>query len=185
MEVQDIAVAAIKGELGVSEKLIWSGVPRHGIVVRNTDAFAIPFSLLWGGFALFWENGVITSNAPFFFRLWGIPFVLIGIYIVIGRFFADALRRGQTYYGVTNDRIVIVSRLFQRNVKSLDLRTLGELTLQEDSSGNGTITFGQPNPWWQGLLGSGDGRNSAPCLEMIPDVKSVYQRILVAQRSAK
>jgi hypothetical protein len=103
---------------------------------------------LWGGFALFWESSVISSNAPFFFRLWGVPFVLLGIYLILGRLIVDAFQRGRTYYGVTTDRILIVSGLFQRNVKTINLRTLGELSVAEDSSGSGTITFGQPNPWW-------------------------------------
>jgi hypothetical protein len=39
-------------ELGPSERLLWVGRPRQGVAFRATDAFFIPFSMLWGGFPL-------------------------------------------------------------------------------------------------------------------------------------
>jgi hypothetical protein len=55
--------------------------------LRRADALFIPFSLMWAGFAFFWETMAIRGGAPFFFWLWGIPFILIGVWITVGRFF--------------------------------------------------------------------------------------------------
>ncbi len=33
--------------LEANEKLLWSGQPRRGLMLRPSDAYVIPFSLLW------------------------------------------------------------------------------------------------------------------------------------------
>src|SRR5262245_52827091 len=106
----------VQRELGPQERLLWSGRPRVGLVLRASDTFMIPFSLLWGGFAVFWEYSVVTGGAPFFFMLWGIPFVLVGLYFIFGRFVVDMKQRETTTYGVTDERVLIISGLFARRV---------------------------------------------------------------------
>jgi hypothetical protein len=86
----------LRPNVSSDEKLIWTGKPKTGIILRSSDAFLIPFSLLWGGFAIFWESSVVATGARFFFKLWGIPFVLVGLYITVGRFFVDAKKRANT-----------------------------------------------------------------------------------------
>src|SRR4051812_43942652 len=89
-----------------SETLLWEGQPdKQRFLLRGW--WAIPFSLLWCGFAIFWEASAFRTNAPFYFRLWGIPFVLIGLYMVFGRFFAAAREAANTWYVVTNRRVLI------------------------------------------------------------------------------
>src|SRR6266850_5154513 len=126
------AGSVIASELGACERLLWSGRPAQGIVLRPSDAFLIPFSLLWGGFAMFWEYLVVTTaRAPFFFMLWGIPFVCMGLHLIFGRFLLDAKQRSNTFYGVTNQRIIIVSGISSRKIKSLNVRTLSDVSLDE------------------------------------------------------
>jgi hypothetical protein len=143
----------IRKELSPPEQLLWSGQPRQGIVRRAADAILIPFSVLWGGFAIFWEAMVIAGGAPFFFALWGIPFVLAGLYIMVGQFWVDARQRAATTYGVTSERVVIVSGLWSRGVKSLNIDTLTDVSLDERSNGAGTVTFGSM-PFMHGWFAS-------------------------------
>ncbi len=50
-------------------------------------------------------GGAYFTGAPIIFCLFGIPSVLIGLFLLFGRFFTDAHIRGRTCYGITNERI--------------------------------------------------------------------------------
>lgn len=173
-------------ELNIGEKVIWSGQPQQGIILRSSDVFMIPFSLMWGGFAVFWEFTAITGGAPFFFWLWGIPFILAGFYMIIGRFFFDYVQRKKTYYALTNERVIIISGISNQNTKSLDISKLPEININTKSSGKGTITFGPIHPMSWMYAGSGYpnmGRyNISPSFELIEDVNTVYQHIKRLQK---
>jgi hypothetical protein len=186
--------AELSSELASGEKLLWSGRPRQGIFLRGADAFMIPVSLLWCGFAIFWEAMALTATrskgtpepVAYIFPLWGVPFVLIGLYFVFGRFFADAAQRKRTVYGITNQRVIIRSGFFSRTTKSLNLRTLSDVTLSEKRDGSGTITLGPTVPlysWFYGTNWPGSRKYQPPMFDSITDAKIVYDLLRKAQAS--
>ena len=177
----------VRRYLDAGARLLWAGSPRQGIVLRGSDVFMIPFSLLWGGFAVFWEAMVLAGDAPLFFALWGVPFVLMGLYITIGRFWVDARARSNTYYGLTDRRVVILDGLFTRSVTTLPLRTLHDISLTERSDRSGTIALGRSHPFagfYEGMYWPGMGRFRSPGFEMIEDAKRVHDQLIEAQREA-
>src|SRR5579862_2671126 len=93
--------------LQAGEKLLWSGRPRQGLLLTARDWLLVPFSLFWGGFVLFWETAATVHPGASFFPLFGLPFAVIGAYLIVGRFIVDAWLRSRTYYAVTNQRIII------------------------------------------------------------------------------
>src|SRR5258708_21792082 len=118
------ARAEIERVLQPDEQLLWYGRPQQGIRFAPQDVFQLPFSLLWGGFAIFWETKVLSlRGAPWFFAIWGIPFVGMGLYLIAGRFFVDRARRACTYYGLTSRRAILVKAARRRSVTSIDLAT--------------------------------------------------------------
>jgi hypothetical protein len=121
------------------EKLLWTGRPKTAIVFRTADIFLITFSVLWCGFAIFWFVTALTSGAPFLFVMFGIPFVVVGLIFVFGRFMIDAKQRAHTYYGITADRIIIKSGIFKNSIQSIKIKTLSDLEYTEKNDGSGTI----------------------------------------------
>jgi hypothetical protein len=184
-----VSEAQVSQALERGERLLWFGTPRRGLKLRSADAFLIPFSLLWGGFAVFWESSVLQiPNSPLFMKLWGMPFVLIGLYLIVGRFFVDAKMRENTVYALTNERILIFSGIFRRETKSLFLRNIPEVSVVQARDGSGTISFGSAPPYAAfsgGMAGwPGSGRMLPPQFEMIDDVATVAGRVREVQRHA-
>lgn len=63
---------------------------------------------------------------------------------------------------------------------------MSETSFTEKSDGSGTITFGESNSPWlmmRGFYWPGMPNTQAPALEMIPDVRKVYEIIQQAQQS--
>lgn len=183
----------IERELSAGERLLWSGQPRPGVWLRASDALIIPFSMLWCGFAIFWEAMALLGpgrhGGPIglVFPLFGIPFVLFGLYFVAGRFFVEALIRRHTHYGITNERIILISGLFARRTQSLNLRTLSEMALSERPDGSGTITFGPPHPlgfWMPAGPWPGTHRFAPAMFERVDRAREVYDLIRKTQKNS-
>jgi hypothetical protein len=111
-------------------------------MLTQRDFFMIPFSLLWGGFAIFWEyeatRGVHSAPAAFG-GLFGSVFVLFGLYIMIGRFFVDAYVRSKTFYALMDSRLLILREGAFRSVQSFQLHQLPSAQYSGPASGTGTI----------------------------------------------
>ena len=186
--MQDTDVnALIQSELMSGESLLWCGRPKQGVAFSQSDALLIPFSVVWAGFAVFWTYGASRARAPGPFWMFGLIFVAVGLYFVFGRFIADAVTRSKTCYGVTSDRILIISELFGHRVKSLNLRTLSDVTFTNNSSGAGTISFGPMNPAASAFGGAswpGRGQYQPPSFILDQNIQQVYGIIRDAQKRA-
>jgi hypothetical protein len=188
MSFAGVIADSIRTQLDPSERVLWTGQPKQGVMLRASDALMIPFSLLWGGFAFFWEWSVIHSDAPTFFALWGIPFVVVGIYIIVGRFFVDAWQRSKTHYAVTTDRIMIVDGLYRTTLRSAQLSGLNEIALSEHGNGVGTISFGPSTlpAMFRSLSGwPGMRERLGLQLTMVQDAKHVLDLVRSTQKAAR
>lgn len=179
-----------KTDLQEDEKIVWSGQPEPSWF-SAADIFLIPFSLLWGGFAFFWEGSVLSiflnnpkAGGSIFMVLWGIPFVLIGSYMIFGRFFYQRWAQKNTFYALTNQRVIILSTSRGRSTQALFLDNLPAISKMVNKKGIGTLVFGG-DPLLLGRFGpaasiaiTSNRRTPAlPAFTNIKDVDKVYDLI--------
>jgi len=176
----------IQPELGPTERMLWAGRPVQGVIFRKADLILVPFSLMWGGFAIFWEYAAWSGGAPPFFLLFGVPFVLIGLYLIFGRFFADAYIRRHTYYAVSDERVLLLKEAFGRNIKSLGLKSISEISLSHRGTDGGIISFGPATPLkaWGNSRWPGASHSIVPNFDLDSGINNVYEIIRAAKRDA-
>jgi uncharacterized membrane protein len=146
----------VERHLSSGERIEWVGRPDTAKHFTRGDVFLVPFSIMWGGFSIFWEASAIAGGAGPFFALWGIPFVVIGLYFIFGRFIYKARRKRRTIYAVTNRRVMTIVR--GRHDESVDatyLRSVPNISTSAVSNGRGSIEFGLSSPMtgWYGNSG--------------------------------
>jgi hypothetical protein len=187
----------LANELAPEERVLWRGQPENRRWFYPEDLVLVPFSVLWGGFAIFWEAGALTSTSArestgveVLFSLWGIPFVLIGLYLMVGRLFVRRWTRRGSLYVVTDQRILSFSPSWKGRfrVKMIWLSSYPPLEKRAGRGDQGTLCVGTTGPG-QHWLGASSGwpgasrmRGSAIVLADIPDVAHVYT--LLAERIA-
>ena len=141
--------------LVAGEKVLWVGRPDPAKRFSKSDRVAIPFSLMWGGFAMFWEAAVIGGGGGIF-ALWGIPFVAIGLYMMVGRFFYRARVKRRTWFAVTNKRVLKLERRKRGDaVEAMFLDAIPAVNRDLGGDGSGSVIFGSGKRWQSGLAGSG------------------------------
>src|SRR5512143_3777125 len=112
--------------------------PREGaccgpLYPARASAFRLPRSLWHHSACLepvspsFGEVSVWTTRASAFVALWGIPFIALGIDTPFGRFVVDSYQRSRTFWGLTEQRLMVVCDLTGRHVKNLPLRCQREM----------------------------------------------------------
>ena len=154
----NLSITELQADLLKEEQIMWTGQPDPNVIFSTSDIFLVPFSLLWGGAAIFFEiiasigivNGRINqpSGGPpgWFFLLWGIPFVTVGLYIIFGRFIYKAWRKRRTYYAITNKRVLVLTKGFGRDLQAAFINTLPAVNKSIRSNGIGTLKFGNSSP---------------------------------------
>jgi hypothetical protein len=177
-----------QAELSTGENLLWTGMPNPEVIFHSDDWYLIPFSLLWGGFAIFWEAGVLgywgngaKGGISTFMALWGIPFIVAGQYFIWGRFLVDAWLKRRTYYAVTNRRVLVLQDGWKRKTSSIYISSIP--TVEREGLTQGTLWFG---PKFPVIAGRGQKTRSmsrfaigdVPVFADIDDLESVYRLVL-------
>ncbi|UTW56696.1 hypothetical protein [Kordiimonas sp. SCSIO 12610] len=168
-------------EISGREKLLWSGRPKQGLKFSAIDWFLIPFSILWLlapiGMLIAGEENV-QNNSGLPFLVIPLIFLCIGGYVLFGRFIHDAFRRKKTIYGLTDKRVIFISK---SGIKSVPINEAVEIHFKENRKSRSTIQFGASPSLFSSsgnhpfnLLG---GAPIVPTFEQIENGTEVYKMI--------
>ncbi len=146
------AAMKVHTEMISGERVYWAGMPNPRVIFHSDDWTAIPFTLVWTGVFVFWEADALgiwgrathPGGANLFMTLWGIPFLIIGNYMVWGRFVVDAWLKRRTYYAVTNRRILVLQEGWSRKTNWIYLEAIP--TIEREGTTRGTLWFGKKYP---------------------------------------
>ncbi len=182
------ATRHIQPEMATTERLMWSGRPVQGLRFRKQDVPTVLFGMAWTGFALWWTWSVWQEEADLIPTAMGSVMVLIGLHQFIGQFFLDSYVRARTFYGVSDQRMVILKTVPTRNVQSLSLSELPDVTLDTEGIDGGVIQF-SPDVTVT-VPGSGTRRRRrvrrrGPHFELENGARSAYEIIRRAQKDAR
>jgi len=160
-----------------NESIIWAGRPKQGFALKSSDKYLIPFSIFWCGFIFIWEYITLyVLEGATILSFFGIPFILIGLYLLIGRYFMDASIRKNTYYALSDNRVFIRTGVWNISTNIYRFKDLSQIQFTEKADGSGNIlirpvgiTFPQ-----EGKLNRSALPQGAIQFELIDSVKKVF-----------
>ncbi|HUC52672.1 MAG TPA: hypothetical protein VMR90_01415 [Candidatus Cybelea sp.] len=120
--------------------------------------------------------------------LWGIPFLMLGNYMVGGRFLVGAWLKRKTYYAVPNRRLLILQERWKRKTNGMYLEAIP--TIERDGTKTGTVWFGKKYPV---IAGRGRRKRSMsrfdvgdiPVFADLDDVDSVQRLVQELREQAR
>ena len=162
-----------QNEMLKDEKILWSGQPKQGFFLTGRDIFASLFGLIFLGLGSLMEYSAIQSF-DIFLMIFSLPFILFGLYMILGSIIYKNYQTKRTYYAVTNQRIIILTNSFNKKVESKVISQIPVLNKTVKTDGSGTIQFDNT-----GYMGNGrySYRIEALNFDNIKDVDTVYRMI--------
>jgi hypothetical protein len=141
MATPDVGASQIaRAELHPGEMLQWDGRPDPVALARSRRGYFWA-GLLFLGFSILWEAGAAKdSDVSPFMLLWGVPFILGGVGMVL---YAPASLwlAHRIVYAVTDRRLMIVHDFAGRWVESFGRSDINALDIAERSDGSGDVVF--------------------------------------------
>ncbi|GAB5521859.1 MAG: hypothetical protein RhofKO_41100 [Rhodothermales bacterium] len=182
----DHLLAVIRSEIPDDEEILWAGQPDEWEASKRgwpIFGFAIPWTL----FSIFWMFAAAGFGMPNFgdgtgfFALFGIPFVLIGLFMLASPFFM-ARNAKHTVYVVTDQRALIFTGKDSVEVETYAPNELNSLDRTIRSNGTGSIRFKEP-PKAKNNRNSVQLKLDKSGFYGIPDAQYVYDTLRQLQAS--
>jgi hypothetical protein len=160
-------------EMRAGEKTQWVGypIPKKFAIKEGIPSFV--FGIPWTAFVVFWESLAIKSGSVFM-TLWGVPFIVVGLYLLTSPFW-EYLRARRTIYVVSNKRLIILNGLLRPSRRSFAPPDIGSVEVVADHDGVGSIVFARERE----SDGEGGWNVKKIGFMAIPHVREVEEHILL------
>jgi succinate dehydrogenase hydrophobic anchor subunit len=168
------------GQLEDDERILWQGRPDGRVRIRASGLIMSVLGAVLLGFALFWVNVTFAMTVGETLWHWvlpalAIPVLALGVFMLIGQYIWDALRRRRTWYTLTDRRAFVARHLIRRNLTEYQIDARTSLQFQERRGGLGTIWF-TANPT--------GGRKGRAGFELIGDARRVHKMMRFIQKDS-
>lgn len=143
-------------DLLTDEKLLWKGQPDRSVIFNKSDIFTMPFGLLWLGIlsynlyvaymhgttdATVKVNDAVVASQQSAMLINFTFMAIIGLMMTVGRLIARNIYKRCSYYAITNQRILFITKFFGKSFKSEYINTLTGMNKSIKRTGIGTIGF--------------------------------------------
>jgi hypothetical protein len=133
----------LAGELRVGEQVLWRGKPEREAFVWRTW----PLSVFGGalGVAVFvYYLVVFTTEAPDLLAIWGVPFAIAALYMLVGHFLLTSREWTNTEYLITGSRVLIRHGIFSPRLTSYSIASLPHTQVVMHGENIGNVMFKGP-----------------------------------------
>lgn len=132
-----------EGILAEGETVLWQGRPAPGVRLGDFVGFPLVFGLLFAGFAAVWialARTAARGDVFDLFPLFGVPFLLIGLYLAFGLPFGRDYLRRRSWYTLTDRAAYIATEILgRRRLHAVPIDAMNILELEDDAPG--TVLF--------------------------------------------
>jgi len=131
-------------ELLPGEHLLWCGRPKQGYLKLYGSNVAVIMFLTWCCLVLLTSKTGTGTYFSFRPNISVIVFISFPFTLFWGGVIYDKLNRGNSIYGVTNLRLLIISGVFRQQKKFVQVCYLTDIEYFDRTDRSGTICFGSP-----------------------------------------
>ena len=144
---------SIQNNLLPNEEILWEGRPHISDNFNFSNIAKSMFGLIWLGFSLFWTitaflmtRAISTSDSTamffkYFFPLFGLPFVAIGVFIVFVAPRKEKMKALNTCYYITDKRLIINIDTSSGTFRSALIKNTDGIQITRNRDNTGNIMF--------------------------------------------
>jgi hypothetical protein len=119
--------------LDPGERLLWQGAPASGLRFTPDGLAMSAFGAFFLGISVFIAFAGIMAGGGMgaVFSLFTTPFILVGLWLVVGHWFFDAYKRKHSRYALTTKRAIIARSVMGRKMLSYEIGRHSPISLVE------------------------------------------------------